>query len=166
MVARFPDMDAAREAMATLERRGVGSDAVTLEGTGAERAATEPDTSERDLRVAEHVGSRTILGLVAGTAVGGSIGLLVAAVAVGGFGSIWVWAATVAGAVAGGAVGMVVGGYGTPAVSEDWELTHEPRSKGSVVIEVRSEDPQELDRAAKVLRESEAESVEEQPSSR
>jgi outer membrane lipoprotein SlyB len=159
-------MKGARKAMAALERRGVGSDAVTLEGSGAARAAREPDTSERDLRVAEHVGSRAILGLVAGTAVGGSIGLLVAAVAVGGFGSVWVWAATIAGAVAGGAVGMAIGGYATPAVSEGWELTHEPESGGTVVIEVRSDNPRELERATEVLRESDALSVDEQPSTR
>ena len=158
-MASFPDMAQAREAMATLERRGVGSDAVSLEGGGPARAAREGDTSERDLRVTRHVGSRAIVGLVVGTAVGGAIGLVIAAVVVGGFGSVWVWASTIAGGVAGGAVGLVLGGYSTPAVSEDWELTHEPEP-GTVRLEVRSDDPKELERAATVLREAHALSVE------
>jgi hypothetical protein len=159
IVASFPDMARAREAMATLERRGVGSDAVSLEGGGPARAAREGDTSERDLRVTRHVGSRAIVGLVVGTAVGGAIGLVISAVVVGGFGSVWVWASTIAGGVAGGAVGLVLGGYSTPAVSEDWELTHEPEP-GTVRLEVRSDDPKELERAATVLREAHALSVE------
>ena len=158
-MASFPDMAQAREAMATLERRGVGSDAVSLEGGGPARAAREGDTSERDLRVTRHVGSRAIVGLVVGTAVGGAIGLVIAAVVVGGFGSVWVWASTIASGVAGGAVGLVLGGYSTPAVSEDWELTHEPEP-GTVRLEVRSDDPKELERAATVLREAHALSVE------
>jgi hypothetical protein len=159
IVASFPNMDRAREAMATLERRGVGSDAVSLEGGGPDRAAREADTSERDLRVTRHVGSRAVFGLVVGTALGGAIGLVVAAVVVGGFGSVWVWASTIAGGVAGGAVGLVLGGYATPAVSEDWELTHEPEP-GTARVEVRSNDPKELERAAAVLREADALSVE------
>lgn len=158
IVATFRDMDRARAAMAALERHGVGSDAVSLVGSGPAHAAREEDTSERDLRVARHVGSRAIFGLTVGTAVGGAIGLIVAAVVVGGFGSVWVWGATIAGGVAGGAVGMALGGYATPAVSEDWELTHEDEP-GTVRVAVRSADREELDRAADVLRGADAESV-------
>jgi outer membrane lipoprotein SlyB len=158
IVATFRDMDRARSAMAALERHGVGSDAISLVGSGPARAATEEDTSERDLQVARHVGSRAIAGLIVGTAVGGAIGLVVAAVVVGGFGSVWVWGGAVAGGVAGGAVGMALGGYGTPAVSEDWELTHESEP-GTVRVEVRSTDRAELDRAAEVLRGTDADSV-------
>jgi outer membrane lipoprotein SlyB len=158
IVATFRDMDRARAAMAALERHGVGSDAISLVGSGPARAAREEDTSQRDLQVARHVGSRAVFGLIVGTAGGGAIGLIVAAVVVGGFGSAWVWGATVAGGVAGGAIGMALGGYGTPAVSEDWELTHEPEP-GTVGVAVRSTDRGELERAAEVLREADAESV-------
>ena len=56
-----------------------------------------------------------------------------------------------AGAVAGGAVGGAIGGYGTPAVSEDWELTHEPEPDGPVRLRVHSADADEIERAAGVL---------------
>jgi hypothetical protein len=160
ILASFADFDRAREAMATLERKGVGSDAISLRGTSARVAAEDPDTSQRDLRVARHVGSRAVLGLVMGAAIGGLIALLVGAVIAGGFGRGWVWGVALAGAVAGGAVGFVLGGYSTPAVSEDWELTHEPEPGGKVTVEVRSADPEELERAAKLLRDGEALSVE------
>jgi hypothetical protein len=160
IVASFPDLDRAREAMAALERRGVGSDAISLRGSSAHEAAEGPDTSERDLRVASHVGSRAIFGLAVGAAIGGVAALFIAAVIAGGFGRGWVWGVALAGLVAGGAVGFVLGGYSTPAVSEDWELTHEPEPGGSVTVEVRSADPDELDRAAKLLRDGEALSVE------
>jgi hypothetical protein len=159
VVATYADMEQAREAMAALERSGVGSDAISLQGSAPAKAAGEEDTSERDLRVTTHVGSRAILGLVIGTAAGGVLGLVIAAVAAGGFGSVWVWGATIAGGIGGGALGLALGGYSTPAVTEDWELTHE-HEPGGVRVEVSSEDRGELERAAKVLREKDALSVE------
>ena len=160
VVATYAQMEKAREAMAALERSGVGSDAISLLGTGPVRAAGEEDTSERDLRVATHVGSRAILGLVIGTAAGGVLALVIAAVVVGGFGSVWVWGAALAGGIGGGAVGLALGGYSTPAVAEDWELTHEREHGTGVRLEVASEDPRELETAAKVLREKDALTVE------
>jgi hypothetical protein len=163
VVATYADMDRAREAMAALERSGVGSDAISLLGSAPVRAAREEDTSERDLRVTTHVGSRAILGLIIGTAAGGVLGLVIAAVATAGFDSIWVWGAAIAGGIGGGALGMALGGYSTPAVAEDWELTHEREPGGAVRLEVTSDDPGELERAATLLRQKDALSVEVPP---
>lgn len=160
MVATYADMDRAREAMAALERGGVGSDAISLQGTAPARAAREDDTSERDLRVTTHVGSRAILGLVIGTGAGALLGLVIAAVATGGFTSLWVWGSAIAAGIGGGALGLALGGYSTPAVTEDWELTYEREPGDGVRVEVISEDREELDRAAEILRQKEPLSVE------
>jgi hypothetical protein len=149
VIATYETLDRAREAMSALERGGVGSDAVSLEGGAAARAAAETDTSRRDRRVAGQVGNRVLLGVLGGAAIGAGIGLLVGWIAFGSFGPIL--GSAIAGAIAGGVVGGAVGGYGTPAESEEWELTHESEPPGSVTVRVRSEDLAELDRAAQVL---------------
>jgi outer membrane lipoprotein SlyB len=149
VIATYENLDRAREAMSALERGGVGSDAVSLEGGAAARASAETDTSRRDRRVAAQVGSRVLIGVLGGAALGAGIGLLVGWVAFGSFSAIL--GSAIAGAIAGGVVGGAVGGYGTPAQSEEWELTHEPESRGSVRVRVRSDDLTELDRAAQVL---------------
>jgi hypothetical protein len=151
VIATYQDLDRAREAMSALERKGVGSDAISLEGQRAERAAARHDTSRRDRRVVGQVGKRALFGGVLGAALGAVIGGIVGWLAFGSFGPIL--GAAVAGAIAGGAVGGALGGYGTPAVSEEWELTHEAAPDGAVRIRVRSDDPEELERAAQVLEE-------------
>ena len=154
----YPDMARAREALTALERSGIEAAEISLEGGPVEAAADDPVTAERDLRVTTHVGGRAISGLAVGSVIGAAVGLLVSAIATGGFGPV-VWAAVIGGGVAGGAVGGVMVGVGTPAMSEEWELTHEPVSDG-VRIRVTSEDPGEIARAEGVLRDKEAIAVE------
>jgi outer membrane lipoprotein SlyB len=149
IVATYRDLDDARGAMTALERKGVGSDAISLEGQQAARAAVETDTSRRDRHVAAEVGGRALQGAFLGAFLGAVIGGVVGWLVFGSFGPIL--GSAVAGAMAGGAVGVALGGYGTPAVSEDWELTHEAEPDGTVRVRVRSDDHDELDRAAQVL---------------
>lgn len=158
IIATYRDLDRAREAMTALERRGVGSDAVSLEGGAPARAAAEHDTSRRDGRMVAQVGKRAFMGIAVGSVLGavlaGVIGLLV-------FGSLWpVVGSAIAGGIAGGALGLALAGYGTPAVSEEWELTHEDEPGGDVRVRVRSDEPDELERAAEVLRDKDAVSIE------
>jgi len=81
------------------------------------------------------------------------VGLVIGSVAF--TGSTAVWAA----GIAGGVIGAAIGGYATPAMSEEWELTHEPEPDGSVAIRVTCDDPAELDRAAEILTKKDALSV-------
>lgn len=160
--AVYPDMARAREAMTALERSGIEAADISLEGGPVDAAADDPVTAERDLRVTSHVGGRAITGLAVGSVIGAAVGLLVAAIATGGFGPV-VWAAVIGGAVAGGAVGGLMTGLATPAMSEEWELTHEPVSDG-VRVRVTSEDADEIARAEGVLRDKEAITIERTPS--
>ncbi|MGH2725162.1 MAG: hypothetical protein ACRDI0_13085 [Actinomycetota bacterium] len=158
----YPDMDRAREAMTALERSGIEAAEISLEGEPAARAADDPVTAERDLRVTGHVGKRAITGLLVGSVIGAVIGAVAAGIATGGFGGPVMWAAAIGGGVAGGAVGGVMTGLATPAMSDDWELTHEPTSDG-VRIRVTSEDPGEIERAEGILRGKDSITVERDP---
>jgi outer membrane lipoprotein SlyB len=149
IIATYRNLDEARRAMAALERGGVGSDAISLEGRQAARAAVETDTSRRDRHVAAQVGSRALLGGVLGALLGAVVGVVVGWLVFGSFGPIL--GSALAGAIAGAAVGGAVGGYGTPAESEDWELTHQAEPDEPVRVRVRSDDLHELDQAAQVL---------------
>jgi hypothetical protein len=149
VIATYGDLDLAREAMTALERKGVGSDAISLEGRQAREAAAEHDTSRRDRHMAAQVGSRALIGGLVGAAIGAGIGLLVGWLAFGSFGPVL--GSAVAAAIGGGAVGGFIGGYGSQAQTDSWELTHEVEPDGRVVVRVRSNDPAELDRAVEVL---------------
>lgn len=158
-VAKFPDMARARQAMDALQRAGIEAAEVTIEGRAAERAAARTDTSDRDARVAEHVGSRAALGAVIGIAVGAAVGLM-AGIVVLDLSTASVVAATISAAVAGGAVGGVLGGVSSADLAEEWELTHDPAARGPVLVVVHSDDPEEIDRAAGVLRDKEPVQIE------
>jgi hypothetical protein len=149
VVARYRDMDRAREALTALERGGIEGAEASLHGRPAARAAGEHDTRERDARVSRHLATRVATGAVVGALIAGLAGLLIGIVAFTGAGPTL--AAVIAGVLAGGAVGGAIGGYGTPAEAEDWELTHQPEPNGLVVVVVQADDPDELARAAQIL---------------
>jgi outer membrane lipoprotein SlyB len=158
VVARFPDMDRAREALTALERGGIEGAEASLHGRPVAEAAGEHDTRERDARVSRHMASRVAIGAAVGSIVAGLLGLFIGLIAFSGAGATV--AAAIAGVLAGGAVGAAIGGYGTPAETEDWELTHQPEADGPVVVVVQADDPDELARAQMILREKEPISVE------
>jgi outer membrane lipoprotein SlyB len=158
VVARYPNMERAREALTALERGGIEGAEASLHGRPVARAAGERDTRDRDARVSRHMATRVVFGGVVGSLVGGVLGLLIGLVAFSGTGPTV--AAVIAGVLALGAVGGALGGYGTPAETEDWELTHQPEPDGSVVVLVQADDPDELARAAQILEEKDPISVE------
>jgi hypothetical protein len=157
VLAAFPDMQRAREAIDALERAGIEAAKISLLGPAAEEAAENLDTRERDAGMAGRVGSRATMGAVAGGATGGLAGFLagLAAFAIPGVGPVLgagVWAATIGGAVAGGSVGGVIGGYSAVDMSEAYELTYDSVRAGRVVVGVHSEDPAHVEKGEEVLR--------------
>jgi hypothetical protein len=157
VVAVFPGMQQAREAIDALERGGIEAAEVSLLGPAAEEAAEHLDTRDRDAGMAERVGSRATVGAVAGGATGGLAGFLagLAAFAIPGVGPVLgagVWAATIGGAVAGGSVGGVIGGYSAVDMNEAYELTYESVRAGRVVVGVHSEDPAHVQKGEEILR--------------
>jgi outer membrane lipoprotein SlyB len=158
VIARYRDLDQARKALTALERHGIEGSRISLEGQAPSRAAAEHDTLDRDRRVTRQVGRRVALSGLAGAVLGGLAGYLLGGVAFGSTAAVW--AAAIGGVIAGAAVGGVMAGYATPAMSEEWELTHEYEPDGEVAVRVTSNDPRELDKAAEVLRAKDPISVE------
>jgi hypothetical protein len=160
VIAVFPDMQAAAEAVDALERGGIDGAEISVLGKPVEEAATETDTTERDAAVSNRVGKRVMVGAASGTAAGGLAGFLagLAAFAIPGVGpviGVGVWASTVAGAVAGGAVGGVVGGVSSLDMTEAWELTQEEVGAGRVLVGVHSADPDRVEKGSQILRDGE-----------
>jgi hypothetical protein len=157
VVAVFPGMPEAREALDALEAAGIDAAEISLLGPAAEEAAEQADTRERDAGMAGRVGKRATVGALAGGATGGFAGFLagLAAFAIPGVGPVigaGVWAATIGGAVAGGSVGGVIGGYAAVDMNEAYELTYESVRAGRVLVGVHSEDPAHADKGDEVLR--------------
>jgi hypothetical protein len=157
VIAVFPGMDEARQAIDALESGGIESAETSLLGPAAEEAAEQTDTRDRDAGVAGRVGTRAAVGAAAGGATGGLAGFLagLAAFAIPGVGPVvgaGVWAATIGGAVAGGSIGGVIGGYSAVDMNEAYELTYESVRAGRVLVGVHSEDESHVDKGEKILR--------------
>ena len=146
--AVFADLREARAAIDALEAKGIDAGEIMLQGKPVERAAEQPDTTQRDASVTRHIGARAGLGLMIGGAAGGVIAVIVTLA----IGMSWVAvaSATLAGIVGGGAIGLMVGGVSGIDVTPDWELTFDPRP-GPVVVEVTTDDPSEAAVADDVL---------------
>lgn len=157
--AQFRDMEAARRAIAALERAGVPASDIGLEGGLADKAAGQADTSHSD-EAFMHEAEKTVFGGAAiGTGVGALVGLLAGLVFVG-----WSWpgiAVTVAaGGAAGGGLGFVVNAMASMQQTDAAELTYHDVDDGELYVVVRTEDREDVRRAAARLRESGALSVE------
>jgi len=153
VVATYPDMEAARRAMAALERAGVDGDDISLLGRQAAQAASATETSQRDAHLAGDVGKRTVVGGAAGTALGAAAGAIAFVIpGVGPAVGAGIWATTLGGAVAGGAVGSVVGGVSSINLSEDWELTYDDVRNGRALVAVHTDDSDQAERLEELLR--------------
>jgi hypothetical protein len=157
VLAVFPDMEAARSALLSLEQAGVEAARISLLGPQAEKAAEETDTADRDAGMAKDVTKAAAVGTAAGGAAGGIAGFLAGALAFGvpGIGPVvgaGIWAATLGGAAAGGSIGGLVGGTAVLPQSDAWELTYESVRAGRVIVGVHSERREDVQRAVGVLR--------------
>ena len=148
VLAVYPDMDAARHAITALESKGIDPVDINLVGEAAHRAATDPDVSRRDRRVARFVMARALGGAAIGAVVGALLGLMAGSLFNGPTG-IYV----VAGAIFIALFGFVVAGYATLDADPEWELTFEPYD-GQVAVQVRTDDRSVVERASAALRDT------------
>lgn len=158
LVARFDEMERAREAILALEREGIEGSNVTLEGPERERPPAETtDTRGRDRQLGGDVGKRVALAALIGTVVGAVLGLALGLVAFSGAG---VWASAIGGGIAGGAVGGVLGGVSGLGTSGAWQRTYAGVREDGVVVGVRHADREIVDAAERTIREHGPEAVE------
>jgi hypothetical protein len=159
LIATYPNLEAARQAMGALERAGIEATHISLLGRSAEEAAAESvvDTNIADKRVSRDVSKGTVTGAAVGGAAGGLAGFLAgaAAFAIPGVGPVvgtGIWVATFGGALFGSGVGGVIGGISRINMSDDWDLTYQNALReGKVLLAVHTDDRTELDRARMAL---------------
>lgn len=163
-VASFPDIEAARAAIGSLEDHGIDASHISLLGRQAAEAIADADNASHDERLMDVEARTSATGIAAGAGIGGAAGFLagVAAFGVPGIGPAvagGIWAMVLGGAAAGSGVGLAVSGYARIKESEAWDLTYQDVSEGRVVVGVHTPDESELERALKVLRDGGADEI-------
>ena len=160
LLAVYPDVERAREAITHLERSGVEGGDIELLGAAAEGAAV-PHTNEAqrtaDMAVSGQVAKRSLTGIPIGAVVGAVVLALVGWLAhavfdVGDSAGEVVIGAVVAGAFFGAFGGLFYGGATGLPVSDAWGDTFESVAEGSTGIAVHTDDSAEADKAIKALR--------------
>ena len=162
VVATFSDMDAARKALDALGRAGIEAEDISVLGQAVDEARSDPDTRLRDLDATADVAKKAVGGAAAGGALGALAGA--AAFVIPGVGPVigmGLLAAAAGGTVAGASVGGMVGGVAGLSLEDDWDLTfQESLRAGRVLVAVHATDKADVEKAAEVLEEEEADQLE------
>jgi hypothetical protein len=162
MIAVYPDVEAAREAVTRLERKGIEAGNIELLGAAAEGAA-EPQTNieqrTADMAVTGAVGRRSAIGIVIGAVVGAVVvGLATlaidAAVDLPGPTGTVVLMGALGGALFGGFGGLFYGGATGLPVSDAWSETFEAVKQGQTAVAVHSQQPDQVEDALDALRDT------------
>jgi len=163
VVAEYADMAAARRAIDALQFGGVEATRIALLGEAAEsarRADAQRNMAGRDTPLMWRIIWRGFLWSIVGGVLGVALGLVFGLLGVGlpGYGgslgiqiASWAMFAHVAGAL--------WGAYAAISSGDAWEATFQSGPTGPVVIGVRTDDPREIERSARILREKQANSV-------
>jgi hypothetical protein len=160
VVAVYPSVERAREAITHLERSGIEGGDIELLGAGAEGAAVpHTNVAQRtaDMAVSGQVAKRSLTGIPIGAVVGAVVLALVGWLAhavfdVGDSAAEVVIGAAVAGAIFGAFGGLFYGGATGLPVSDAWGDTFESVAEGSTGVAVHTDDGAEADKAIKALR--------------
>lgn len=155
--ADFPDTRRARDAVSTLEQRGVRGSSIKL--IGERRAAVEEArTAHRDERFLRFVGRTMMTGAVLGALLGAVVGVAVGAATAGLF-TVGMWATTA------GLAGMCAGvGFFLTVIlrtpqSEAGTAAVEESGDGSVTVEIEARDDDEVATAERAFRSTSASEV-------
>jgi hypothetical protein len=148
----FERPERAREAMVSLEGRGLDADQIGLQEQPAS-IPTREATRSADMTVVREIAGRYLRGGVLGAAVGGVLlAMIVWLIGVDGMAAVI--AAGVAGAIGGFLLGGFWGGARRLPVNEQAfdTLTIDPNRPELVVVRVRAETPRDAELAENVLR--------------
>jgi enoyl-CoA hydratase/carnithine racemase len=157
VAASFPSMDAARDAIESLENAGIDGDDIELLGEPVDNTRPAPNPKIVDKRVARHLVPRILTGGLTGAAVGAGFGLVLALVlavvadSLGGGG--FVFAITLVGIGLGAVVGALINFERRVGLSDSWPLTFDDTPAGVVWLAVYTADRHAVNRAADRLAE-------------
>jgi len=162
MIAVYPTVEAAREAVTRLERKGIEAGNIELLGAGAE-GADEPQTNveqrRADMAMTGKVGRRSAVGIVIGAVVGAVVVGLAALIAdaifdlPGPTGTV-VGMGALGGALFGGFGGLFYGGATGLPVSDAWSETFEAVKEGQTAVAVHSQQADQVEDALDALRDT------------
>lgn len=140
VVATYPSAEAARTAIQALERTGIDAERIRMIDTAGLRTPTTDDAMrEPDMAVTRKVGGRAAAGgVVLAILVGVTVFLLTRFAFDAAPGAALMFG--VGGAIAGGAVGMLFGGYSTLAVSDEWGESFSAIGPTTIAVHVPAED--------------------------
>jgi hypothetical protein len=152
--AVLQDNETARAALASLENRGLDASAVRFDERTRERASASPESGRSDERLLDRVGSKWLLGLVAGGLLGAALGA-VAGIVVFDLDSRQAVVAVLAFALglgaAGAGLGVFAGGVWGQKQSATWEETFKAPGLEQVTLVVTASDDEEARLARSVL---------------
>lgn len=148
--ATYPDMRAARHAIARLEEHGIAASDIRLLGDAAAQARHGAESATADRAVGRHAVRSALLGLAVGAAGGGLVGAAIGLIGFG-LGGLGLLGSVVAGALGGGYYGLILGGVARIKQSDAWELTYQPVEDGEVTVAVRTQDAEAADVADRTL---------------
>jgi hypothetical protein len=167
VIAVYPDVEQARAALTTLERKGIEAGNIELLGPGMDEAhqpQTNRETHDADQAVIAQVEKRGGTGFLIGAVIGALVVAGGAAIAHYGFdvfdsfGGILI-GALVGGAAIGGFGGFFYGGATGLPVNDAWGETYMAVRGGKTAVAVHSEEPGQVETALAALRSTGAEKV-------
>ena len=166
VIAVYPNVEAAREAVTHLERKGIEGGDIELLGAAAEGAA-EPQTNleqrRADMALTGAVGRRAGIGIVVGAVVGAVVVTVAALIfdAIFDLGPNGLVAAggAVGGAIFGAFAGFFYGGATGLPVSDAWSETFEAVKEGQTAVVVHSKQSDQVEDAVTALRDTGATSL-------
>ena len=161
VMAVYPTVEAAREAVTRLERKGIEAGNIELLGAAAEGAA-EPQTNTEqrraDMALTSAVGRRSAVGIVIGAVVGAVVVMVAALIADALFdlgpNGVVAGGGAVSGALFGAFAGFFYGGATGLPVSDAWSETFEAVKEGQTTVVVHSSQADQVEEAVDALRDT------------
>lgn len=149
VIARFPDMRSAREAVRALEDAGLSDQEIRLVGDRPAEAADDAPMAVRDARFSNHFLRTVFWGGLIGLVLGGLAGLLLVPF----FEPtpMTILGAAVAGGFVGGSITIMLVPVMGAAQTDTGETTIELEEAGEVAVAVPKGDPERLERARDAL---------------
>jgi hypothetical protein len=149
VVAAYRDMPSAKKAIDAIDWAGIDGINVSLLGRRAAEAATDTmeETEQADERLSRDIIRRVLVGGAAGVIIGLPLGLLAYAI----YDELGLWVSILGGMIMFGIIGALLGGMWDLDANPQAEVTYHTTPPGHILVGVKSDRKQLVDRAEFVL---------------